>query len=324
MTDTLHIWTIGDESTASTRLRIHQYLSRLAADGIHPRTAQVPRGYLTRRLFEMRLRRGDRLLIQKRLFAPAEIARLRGRARRLIYDVDDAVHLDGAGSTRNADRYRAVTAAADRVLAGNDLLAAASARPERAVLLPTPVDTDRLRPAPLSDREPGLAVWIGSRHGLPSLERVLPAFHRAAARRPGARLVVMADRAPAGMEPEMEFVPWSPRAETELLARAMVGLMPLEDTPFNRGKCGFKILLYQAAGLAVAASPVGINASLVDPDRDGYLPQSDSEWEDACLRLLDPGPRTARFGERGRERVERTHSLNALYPRFRDAVLETP
>jgi glycosyltransferase involved in cell wall biosynthesis len=322
MAGSLHFWTIGDETTASTRLRIHQYLPRLAADGLRPRVARVPRGYLPRRLFEMQFHRGDRLLIQKRLFAPHEVARLRERAERLIYDVDDAVHLDGPGSTRNTDRFRAVTEAADRVLAGNDFLAAASAHPDRAVLLPTPVDTDRLQPSPRSDRQPGLAVWIGSRHGLPSLERILPAFHRAAARRPGARLVVMADRAPAGLEAEMEFLPWTPRGEMDLLTRAAIGLMPLEDTPFNRGKCGFKILLYQAAGLAVAASPVGVNAALVEPGRDGYLPRDPGDWEAALDRLLGDPDETARFGERGRERVVRSHSVTALYPRFRQALME--
>ncbi|MEW6071648.1 MAG: hypothetical protein AB1726_03500, partial [Planctomycetota bacterium] len=87
------IWTIGDTRTASTRLRIHQYLPLLAAEGIHPRVRAVPHGFLPRIALLASLGRPRTLLVQKKLFSPAELRRLRGRAERLLYDVDDAVYL---------------------------------------------------------------------------------------------------------------------------------------------------------------------------------------------------------------------------------------
>lgn len=314
----IRIWTIGDVLTASTRLRIHQYLPRLDADGIDARVRAIPHGYLQRLLLRASLKRGDRLLIQKKLFTPRTVADLRARCSHLLYDVDDAVYL---GSDRDAERFREVTASADRVLAGNAVLAGAAARRDRATVLPTPVDTDRIRPS--GRGEPGLMTWVGSRTNLANLELVLDAFARARGRAPGARLVVVADRAPERLPDGVEFARWSLETETDILARAETGIMPLADTPFNRAKCGFKILLYQAAGLAVLASPVGVNRDLVAPEQDGLLLETGPEWEEAFARLAGSPALAAAWGAAGRERVEASYSVGALYPRFRDALLET-
>ena len=319
---TLRIWTIGDERTASTRLRVHQFLPRLAGDGIAARIRTIPRAFVPRLAVFTALRPGDRLLVQKKLFSSRELRFLRRLAGRLLYDVDDAVYLDGPGSTRNRDRFLAVTALADRVLAGNGTLAAAAARPEKVTILPTAIDTDRFRPVPLPSREPELVAWIGSRTNLPNLESLFPVFAEVRRRRPRSRLLVVADRSPAGLPEGASFVPWSPGTEREILGRASIGVMPLDDTPFNRGKCGFKILLYQACGLPVIASPVGVNRELIVPGETGLLAEGPRAWTDALERLLGDPASAARMGARGRDGVERTHAVAEIYPRFRDAVLE--
>ena len=234
------------------------------------------------------------------------------------------MYLDGPGSTRNRDRWVAVTRAADRVLAGNRTLAEASARPERTVLVPTPVDTEHHRPGPREARRRGLMAWIGSRTNLPNLDPGAGGVSPGGRPPPGARLVVCADRSPAALPAGVEFVPWSLDAEAAILGEAEIGLMPLDDTPFNRGKCGFKILLYQAAGLAVVASPVGVNRELVAPGEDGFLPAGPDDWEEALARLAGEPDAAHRMGAAGRRRVEIAHSVAALYPRFREAVMEGP
>ena len=322
MSRTLEFWTIGDARTASSRLRVHQYVPSLAADGLAPRIRAIPHGFAPRLGLFGKLTAGCRLLVQKKLFSPLELRWLRARGEQLLYDVDDAVYLDEGQSTRNRERFRRTTEAADRVLAGNPTLAAACADPARAVVLPTPVDTRRVTPGSVGVREPGLAVWIGSRAGLPSLDLVWPAWERVHARRPESRLAVLADRAPRRLPPGATFAPWTAERESDLLRRAAIGLMPLLDTPFNRGKCGFKILLYQAAGMAVAASPVGVNADLVQPGEDGFLAAHETAWEDALDRLIADPAAARRFGEAGRANVVATHSIEALYPRFRSALLD--
>ena len=323
MTRDIVIWTIGNRMTASTRLRIHQYLPRLAADGIHPTVREIPKGLLTRWLLRRSLPEGSLLLIQKKLLSEWELSMIRKKKSKILYDVDDAVFLDREGSTRNRDRFRNVTRIADRVIAGNETLARAAARPERVVLLPTPVDTDVIKPPHPAPREPGLAVWIGSRTNLPNLDIILPVFGRIHAANPRSRLLVLADLAPRSMPDGVEFVSWSLNTERWALGKAMVGIMPLEDTVFNQGKCGFKILLYQAAGLAVVASPVGVNTELLRHGEDGYLARSEPEWEASLQKLLGSPETARRYGDAGRKRVVQTHSIQMLYPRFRDTLLES-
>lgn len=317
----LQLWTIGDERTASSRLRVHQYLPLLQADGFTPVVRRIPNGFLPRELLVQSLRRGDCLLVQKKLFPPRLVRRLRSRASRLVYDVDDAVHLDAGESTRNRDRFAAITGAADRVLAGNPALAAAAAVPARTVVLPTPVDVHAIVPPPSGARNLRLAAWVGTRTNLANLELVWEAWSGVRARLPEAELVIMCDRPPNNMPSGVTFSPWSPGAERELLTAAAVGIMPLHDTPFNRGKCGFKILLYQAAGMAVAASPVGINAELIEDGVDGRLPRDTAGWRDALGALLSDPKQAARLGAAGRARVEAHHALEVLYPRFRKALV---
>ena len=317
------IWTIGNRMTASTRLRIHQYLPLLAADGIRPVVREIPKGFLTRWLLRRSLPEKSLLLIQKKLLSDWELSMILKKTSRVLYDVDDAVFLDGEGSTRNRDRYQDMTRIADRVIAGNETLAKATARPERVVVLPTPVDTDTIQPAHPGPREPGLAVWIGSRTNLPNLDRILPLFGRIHTENPKTRLLVVANLPPHSMPDGVEFESWSLNTERLALGRATVGIMPLEDTAFNHGKCGFKILLYQAAGLAVVASPVGVNTELVRHGEDGYLAQTQSEWEAGLHELLGSPETARRYGDAGRERVVQTHSIQTLYPRFRDVLLES-
>lgn len=314
-----HFWTIGDFRTASSRLRIHQYRSRLEADGIAPAIRRVPNGFFPK----LRLRRslpGDsRLLIQKKLFSPGELEGLRERATRLVYDVDDAVYL---GRDRDRERFAAVTRLADHILAGNEDLAATADRPGRTTVLPTPVDTERIQPA--TGRDPGLVVWTGGRTSLPGLDLVLPVWERLRKSRSGIQLLVVSEYPPTPLPEGIRFERWTLETERDALSRASIGIMPLADTPFNRGKCGFKILLYQAAGLPVIASPVGVNRSLITPAQDGFLPETETAWEEALATLLADPARGILMGAAGRDRVVASHSIDALYPGFRNALLETP
>jgi hypothetical protein len=99
-----------------------------------------------------------------------------------------------------------------------------------------------------------------------------------------------------------------------------VGIMPLPDNARSRGKASYKILEYMAAQIPPVASPVGTNASVIEPGVTGFLPRSDDEWFDALDRLVrDPALRQC-LGERGREMVRAQYSVDRWYPAFRDAL----
>ena len=90
-----------------------------------------------------------------------------------------------------------------------------------------------------------------------------------------------------------------------------IGIMPLPDTPFTRGKCGYKLIQYMAAGRPVVASPVGVNQTIVQHGVNGYLAETGAEWEGALSALLSDGALRARMGMEGRRLVERRYSIEA-------------
>ena len=211
-------------------------------------------------------------------------------APRSVFDFDDAIHLQQPGAIAEICRL------ATRVIAGNETLASwARQHTPRVSMVPTPVDTDRWTPGV---RDGCTVVWTGSRENLPALKSI-----RARIRAP---LRVVCNARP---DFECEFVPWSRETEVEALRTAAVGIMPLPDDAWNRGKCGFKLLQYLACGLPVVASPVGVNAEIV-----GDCGVTTEHWEDGIARALTMD------GAASRARAEAVYSVAAVFPRWWEAL----
>lgn len=265
---------------------------------------------------------------------------LEGRDVPYLYDFDDAVFLPAPGSDRLLSRVRRpreATAVLCRrarvVLAGNEFLAdfARTAREEPGGdgvrVLPTVIDTRRFHPGDPSEagrdateggsgaggaEAPLVVGWIGTHTTMPNLEELFPALGALATRVP-FRLRVVSNRPPAGRPEgvELEFRRWSPDSEVEDTRALDVGLYPLDDTPWNRGKCGFKAIQYLACGVPAVASPVGVIPSIVVAGRTGFCAGSREEWIRHLERLLtDPGLRRA-LGRQGRRHVEEGFSVRA-------------
>src|SRR5262249_50687889 len=143
-----------------------------------------------------------------------------------------------------------------------------------------------------------------------------PALRKALERRPDARFRVISDRAPrldgipAG---QFEFAPWSVESEARLIQELTVGLMPIEDNDWGRGKCGFKMLTYMACGVPAVASPVGVNASIL-AGGGGLAASSAGEWVEAIGSLLDDAELARSTGEKGRRTVMSCYSVDAVAP----------
>jgi glycosyltransferase involved in cell wall biosynthesis len=121
-------------------------------------------------------------------------------------------------------------------------------------------------------------------------------------------------------ELNLEFVPWTLETSRGELQKFDVGIMPLEDTDWNRGKCGFKLIQYLAVGAAAVASPVGVNPEIVRDVETGYLAYDTEEWKDRLISLIEDRALRLRMGRSGRERVERCYSLNAIMPSLVDIL----
>jgi glycosyltransferase involved in cell wall biosynthesis len=271
------------------------------------------------------------------LFGPAWIESLiaRGLRRPLIYDFDDAIYLPNpntlwgrwsglASRVKCPEKTDAILLASRAVLAGNAYLAEHARRFNRNVtVIPTVVDPDHYpdvtrRPAPST-----LTVgWVGTHTTAPYLERIAPALAQVAQRRSFQLHVVGAGTGFQLPGVAFEARKWSLKREHAEFGELDIGLYPLPDSPWTRGKCGFKAIQYLAAGVPVICSPVGVNREIVEHERSGLYAETDAEWAGALERLLDDAAERRRMGMHGRLAVRERWSRQAHSDRFVRAVEE--
>jgi glycosyltransferase involved in cell wall biosynthesis len=273
----------------------------------------------------------DAVILQRKLLPGWQLHQLRKRSRRLIFDFDDAVlYRDsydrrGPHHRRRADRFERTVQVADVVIAGNSFLAdcalKAGAPPSKIRVIPTCIDTDLLTPAPASLRGQGLdLIWIGSASTLAGLAQQRPLWERIGREVPGTRLRMVCDQFLRFDALPVVDIPWSEPNEGVDLATADVGISWVPDDLWSRGKCGLKVLQYQAAGLPVVANPVGVHPEMIRSGVDGFLVSTAEEWVEA-IRLLAGDPDLRRqMGRLGRASLEEKYSVNSWAPAFLDAI----
>ncbi|UYQ72595.1 glycosyltransferase family 4 protein [Pelagibacterium flavum] len=249
----------------------------------------------------------------------------------VVTDYDDAVfhyydsHRNPAVRDLLGDKIDNVMNRSAVVLAGNEYLAsrARAAGAKRVEIVPTVVNTDvyRCQPATSSDGRTRIG-WVGTpvtwaKYGeplVPLLQDVMSQSHSVF-------------RAIGAAQPEVplanfEFLEWSEAREIQLIQGIDIGIMPLEDTPFARGKCGYKLIQYMACGLPVVASPVGVNSRIVIKNENGFLASTEREWRDSINALLSDHNLRKRMGDAGRRRVEAHYSIDVYGPRVANIIAE--
>lgn len=241
---------------------------------------------------------------------------------RVIFDFDDAVYRSQSGPSSWRERaFHGAVASASEVIAGNDHLASKTGAPEKTHVIPSVIDTDLYRPPESRGSGAGAIIgWMGTTGHFPFLEDVTPALVATLAQNPDARLRMVSNRVfePLADHPQVDQIQWSADREIELLRSFDVGLMPLRDTPFTRGKCGFKMIQYMAVGCPVVVADVGVNASVLGDSDAGLLIDDTSGWEPAISRLLASRGEREERGRAGRERIVEAYSVRAVLPRYLD------
>lgn len=342
---------------ASSRLRSLQYLPALQQAGINvtPHAlfdddylkrlyggegrslAAVARRYAARASKMCRIKQADLIWLEYEAlpYVPYWMEKgLMPRGVPYVVDYDDAVfHHYGLSSKRLVRRLLGnkidkVMANATAVICGNDYLAerAKQAGARCIEQVPTVVDVTRYRAFLAEEHKPNQSPvigWIGSpstQSYVLELRPVLEAMHR----QHGARLVLV------GAQPQIaeqfgelpvEVLPWSEKSEAQAISGFDIGIMPLPDGPWERGKCGYKLIQYMAAGKPVVASSVGVNVEIVEGWQCGELADEPEDWSQALGGLLvDPARRHA-LGQRGRQAVEQHYSLQAQAPRLAEILI---
>lgn len=316
----------GGRSVPSARFRVRQYIKPLSRIGIAvderwPALGAYPpqqrwlrpawlMGTIAQRTPDIvGSWRADVTLLQREMISTLPLLERLTRRPRLL-DIDDAVHLfrDGWVAQRLAR-------AADLIVVGNPWLAEAWRRWSASVeILPTPIDTAHYTAAPL--REHPVIGWIGTSGNLRYVEQIAPALDEVCRRFPSLQIAICSDRRPHLGRLPMCYIPWRVDVEPVFLASLTIGIMPLDDTPWERGKCSFKMLQYMAAGRPCVVSPVGMNNEILSQGQVGLAASTIPQWIEALSALVADRVTAERMGATGRNLVADRYSLSVLTPQL--------
>lgn len=238
---------------------------------------------------------------------------------RYVVDLDDAIHLMYPDGLLKGKIPR-VLSRAHMVLAGNRYLEDYARRyNENVVFFPTVVDTDRIYPRDSADRKDVVVGWMGTPETVKYLTAILPAVENAASGTPVSLLVVGAPVPPThGIRATSKA--WSEAAEASDLRAMDIGLMPLADDEWSKGKCALKLLQYMSAGVASVTSPAASAPEFVRDGENAWMARDVNEWRDRIDRLARSASLRAEMGARARVTVEEGYSLRVWGPRFVDAL----
>ena len=239
---------------------------------------------------------------------------------RLIFDFDDAIYQTESGESPVRKRvFDRVVARATEVIAGSDYLAERAG--SKAIVIPTVIDTLPYHPKPYARRRNKLIIgWIGTYSNYPNFQPILPILKRILKDHPSVEFHLVSDRPPPFSLPKMTYFPWDKNREIADLQSFHIGIMPLLDTSWNRGKCAFKLIQYMAVGIPVVAGAVGANKEVVQEGITGHLADSPEAWERALKRLIEDESSRQKLGRAGRERCLQHYSLKSQQMRLLESL----
>jgi glycosyltransferase involved in cell wall biosynthesis len=318
--------TIGKRTTPSTRFRVKQYVPYLEESGIQCDIQHIPHAFHKRWRLLRGLKKYDAVIIQKKLFSAFELSLIAWVNRNIIYDFDDLVTAEHPMHKisekvrkklkKNEKRFANTCKTARGIIAGNDFLAeTASKFNENVSIIPTPVTilpgkvrktTEKIS----EDEQPELTIgWIGTKSNLFYLDRFGVAWREIHEKYPLVTLTVICN---TPYESDLLSIcnrEWRPEREFADLQSFDIGIMPLTNDDWSRGKCGFKLLQYMAAGLPTVSSAIGANLSIVEHGVTGFLAKDEDEWVKYLTKLITDPELRETMGANARAHAERYYSV---------------
>jgi len=243
----------------------------------------------------------------------------------LVFDFDDAIWLANVSEAnrafawlKNPGKTATLIRMADRVIAGNVYLADYALQFNRAVtIIPTTIDTEEYKPVKKSTVGPVCIGWSGSVTTIPHFRPVVPALKRLKEKY-GERVTFRVIGDGTYREPSLGIrgLPWRRETELDDLRAMDIGLMPLPDDEWARGKCGLKGLQYMALGIPAVMSPVGVNTEIIEDGVNGFLAGTEEEWVEKLSRLVEDPALREQLGAAGRKTVVERYSVFSQRERY--------
>lgn len=247
--------------------------------------------------------------------------------KRIIYDFDDAIWMTEKANEspllkmlKWRIKVKSICSWSYKISCGNLYLCDYAYRFNHNVFLnPTTIDTENLHNPDRFNRKNDNVItigWTGSHSTLPYLALVRDVLQEIEREFDNLKIIIIADREPELGLKNMVFKPWSRESEIEDLYQFDIGIMPLSDDAWAKGKCGFKALQYMAMEIPAVASPVGVNSSIIDHQVDGFLAVTPAEWKAQLVELISDPVLRKSVGKLAREKVVRNYSVRSNRSNF--------
>ena len=291
---------------ASYRQRIGVYLDIFRDNEINCEVAKLPKGFLARLKLFKRATDFDGVLLHKKKLNFFDAIWLRRYSRKIIYNFDDAIMYSDKNPDRNSRShfvpFRRTVRIADMVITGSAYLAEhASKFNTNVTILPIGLKVGEYKiDRPSEGDNKVRLVWIGSKTTLDYLAQIKSVFEKIGSRFDNVVLRIVGDDFFDLQNMQVEKRTWSKDTRISDLATGDIGLAPLPDNRFTRGKCSFKVLEYSSAGLPVIASPVGTNAEYVKDGITGFFAIDDRQWINRITELIENPHLRKKMGQQGR------------------------
>jgi glycosyltransferase involved in cell wall biosynthesis len=241
--------------------------------------------------------------------------------KKIIYDFDDAIWLTDKKNESRIEHYLRHRSKVSRICkwsyktsCGNSYLADYAKKfSQRVIINATTIDTMKLHNPELypeiSSPKRIVIGWTGSHSTLKYIDSIVPVIQKLQAAYSFVDFLVIANRKPDLNILRMEFIEWKKGTEAEDLLKIDIGIMPLPDDDWSRGKCGFKALQYMAMKKPCVASPVGVNLEIIEHGINGFLAESPEEWYNHLENLVCDKNLRQRVGEAGRKKIIENYSV---------------
>lgn len=242
----------------------------------------------------------------------------------VIFDFDDAIFLPFTSPQNNfIEKYKRpekiakIIELSSYIIAGNDYLAEFALRHNRNVsVIPTPVDLDKFYPISRHVRGKVVVGWIGSVTTTDFLKKLKGVFAKVSERFPNVEFKIVGGNLNNGKIPAVVCVPWSLDEEVGQLRSFDIGIMPMPDNEWTRGKCGFKAILYMSMAIPAVCSPVGMNKEIIKDGVNGFLAVDEGQWVEKLTLLIENAELRNRMGIEARKTVEERYSVKVNAPKF--------
>ncbi len=307
------------------RFRVKEYIPFFKKHGVKVELVRVSKNIFSRYRNYKRLSDFDMVIVQRKLLSPIDLFFVRHFSIKMVFDFDDSIMYRSSRhgnhhSWSKMKKFKTMMTTVDGVIAGNTYLKNEAAKfisPEKIYIIPTIVDLKEYSIKKYNMAKKDFIIgWIGTSGNLHYLKSIAPAFKKLNRKYKNVKLKIVCDGFFDLSNVEVIKKIWRPEDVEEDLKSFDVGVMPITDDLWTRGKCGLKVVQYLAAGVPAVVSPVGLNRDLAIPGKTGLWAEDIDDWTDKISELVDHPDKRMKMGLAGRKLVEKEYSLQAQAPRY--------